>query len=173
MTMQVDKARLDELIAGKTEQLRLLEVRFAKSAIPEDSWEHADMKRDAEIILALATELRALRSTEGKEGEPAAFRYEWKSRDAETGWKLSYNDSLSRLAPFVEIRNVVPLYAAPKAAEAHGAKLREALHSLGVQADNAAWNIGKPGHKFTPAEVQAGYFRIRDFAHAALTRSPE
>lgn len=77
MTMQVDKARLDALIDGKTDQLRLLEVRFAKSAIPEDGWEHADLKRDAEIILTLATELRSLRSTEGKEPDHCYDPEDW------------------------------------------------------------------------------------------------
>lgn len=48
--------------------------------------------------------------------------------------------------------------------EAEIERLREALRSVETQADNAAWNIGKPGHKFTSADIQAGYFSIRDFA---------
>lgn len=49
-------------------------------------------------------------------------------------------------------------------------RLTRALDSVASQADNAAWNIGKPGHKFTPADIQAGYFSIRDFARQAINQ---
>ncbi len=54
-----------------------------------------------------------------------------------------------------------------EALEAENARLREALQSVETQADNAAWNIGRPEHNFTPADIQAGYFNIRDFARRA------
>ncbi len=54
-----------------------------------------------------------------------------------------------------------------EALEAENAQLREALRSVETQADNAAWNIGRPGHNFTPADIQAGYFNIRDVARRA------
>lgn len=54
-----------------------------------------------------------------------------------------------------------------EALEAENARLLKALRSVETQADNAAWNIGRPGHNFTPADIQAGYFNIRDFARRA------
>jgi hypothetical protein len=48
-------------------------------------------------------------------------------------------------------------------------RLREALGGAGQQAENAAWNIGKPGHKFTPADIQQGFFNIMEFCRSALS----
>jgi hypothetical protein len=60
--MGVSSERLRELAPILREQIRLLEHRLSRSAIPEDGWEFAPMLADAQLELALITELLALRA---------------------------------------------------------------------------------------------------------------
>lgn len=54
--------RLDELDKMLREQIRLLNHRLTRSAIPEDGWEFGPTLDDAELKLALVTQLREMRT---------------------------------------------------------------------------------------------------------------
>lgn len=150
MTMQVDKVRLSQI-----------------------TWQNV-MPTEVQSIVTELLELRSLRSTEGKEGEPVAsgvVAY-WHPLGGAI-WHV--NNCPSE----IDFSNDgwVPLYATPEAAEAHVAKLREAL---GFYAEPS---------NYKGAFVQGGYTDHGTFAvshhvnlvrkdagalaRAALTRSPE
>jgi hypothetical protein len=68
----VSDERLAKLVPQLTENIRLMEHRLAKSAIPEESWETAPALADARLKLALVTELLSRRSLDSADGVEAA-----------------------------------------------------------------------------------------------------
>lgn len=58
--------KLTRMCGTLREQVRLLEFRLAKSAIPEDGWELAPVLSDARLKLAMATEILRLRQAAGQ-----------------------------------------------------------------------------------------------------------
>lgn len=73
---ELSNERLAELQGRLTEQVRLLEHRLAKSAIPEDSWEYGPTLDDAKLKLALITELQTLRQSRMSVGAVKGPKYE-------------------------------------------------------------------------------------------------
>jgi hypothetical protein len=76
---------------------------------------------------------------------------------------------IERMTPKFVAYDYLEAPSKAEAAEAEVKRLRDALTSAGQQAENAAWNIGKPGHKFTPADIQQGFFNIMEFCRSALS----
>lgn len=65
MSVSPEKLRDDQLaalIAGMNESVRLLKIRYERSAIPEDATEYGEMLWQKQTTLLLATELQSLRS---------------------------------------------------------------------------------------------------------------
>lgn len=195
MTMQVDKARLDEMLVGmegvtpgpwdvKTQEDWDAGFSFfggpnGAFTFPVDG-EPLDIAHiarcDPDTIRSIITELlelRSLRSTEGKEGEPIA----WQTRHANHNggrWVSDEADDKDYRATSGKLGwEFRPLYATPEAAEAHVAKLSEALKPFAEAAENLDDNHadGSPIWETSAAMgIDARHLRA---ARAALTRSPE
>jgi len=178
MTMQVDKARLDEMLAGLSEKVRAEIMRSASILRPAE----LATAVDSTIEIHVRQSLRSLRSTEGKDGEPVATMHK---SATET---LFSKGSVPNLMGFTS----QPLYATPEAAEAHAAKLREALTPSGdtkaaysgefferVEIANPMFEDNEDDEPETIMQsVPVSWTTIKEImaaisARAALTRSPE
>lgn len=200
MTMQVDKARLDEMLA----------TADGACSVNIGDWTYKDPTIDFDTMRSIITELlelRSLRSTEGKEAEPepvwgygetvgnliaqlrtldpampihAGFHADLRgtrqamvrgltlSRERVSGRKI---DSCNEAVPYSAV-----IWASPQdalthlAAEAHVAKLREALE---FYRDSWSCKTNKRygGLEWSPTEALLD--DCGNVARAALTRSPE
>lgn len=65
--------RLATLISGTTESVRLLNIRYERSAIPEDATEYADLLHQKQLLLSLATELQHRRAARDSWSQKAAI----------------------------------------------------------------------------------------------------
>lgn len=168
MTMQVDKARLDALIA---------DTEFTLGASVMSGGEPME-EYSAEILSALV-ELRSLRSTEGKEGEIEQLKRERDEalKSASILLSAGKEDLVLMEQAAATIRTGT---SRAEAAEAHVAKLREALEpfaALYVESmrdfPDGSSKTERPDDKqawgFNNVDLTWGDFRRA----AALTRSPE
>lgn len=211
MTMQVDKARLDEMLAGLEgvtpgpwwsdedggDEFRAYAVfgpyeRYGKPSSICDThnagevvleqedgkpWDEQGRKNlthiarcDPDTMRSIITELlelRSLRSTEGKEEEPVAYLIDC---PVEPCLEFADVDVPDAAIPLVRRADL-------EAAEAHVAKLREALEPFADVADHDIGEDEADSDTFQPmtnhnsaAKITVGDMRR---ARAALTRSPE
>lgn len=194
MTMQVDKARLDEMLLGLegvTPGPRHLYVSRRDILVTDDAGNNmahflpmdddpsADFlnatsfaRCDPDTIRSIITELlelRSLRSTEGKEGEIEQLTRErdeaWGARNENAKLKGQRDAALASAKAarenFLTMQgSSAQLLGRAEAAEAHVAKLREALEPFARATD--VINIS---YRVTEKHLEA--------ARAALTRSTE
>lgn len=190
MTMQVDKARLDEMLPDTLKRLQDILGYFDEEANEAlaNEMERGDLWSDIEIpvadlrVLIAAAALRSLRSTEGKGGKPRGPEL-WGTHPI-TGFRVRISEGghneeevasfevvyaaagwtdLCRTNPFSA--DAIYWKARAEAAEAHVAKLREALQEL--------MTLNDAHSPFGGEMYQDRIDRAWDNARAALTRSPE
>jgi len=186
MTMQVDKARLDEMLLQHVETMQRMATAYlvpeaytdlSGNRVIEPDRNHADhIKQELrnERAKAFASDMiymldgpeqraafdafRSLRSTEGKEGEPVAWMVEF----VEDGTEVIHFVLKEPEGHYSECST--PLYATPEAAEA---KLRHPFRNV----DESDWH-----HLFAvlPDTARGKFWKaVFTEARAALTRSPE
>jgi len=103
MTVSPEKLSDDQLtalIAGMNESVRLLKIRYERSAIPEDATEYGEMLWQKQTTLLLATELRSLRQLSGMTEETSSALKDVASerqRQVEAeGWTPAHDDEHSQ-----------------------------------------------------------------------------
>jgi hypothetical protein len=137
---RISTERLAALIPQLQEQVRLLEHRLSRSAIPEDGWEHGGTLADAKLKLSMATELLFLRQSHSTGVvEPSDEFIDrlvvqlWRYREIDIdkgGLRMAVTDAL-RLAPEQEDGQTVRVTAAGLIA------IRDALSAGDI---NEAWH---------------------------------